>query len=250
MNIWTEPFAVLADIHGNAVALKAVMDDMRSRGIERAVNLGDSFYGPLDPGKTARLLERLGAVTVLGNQDRLVLEPPDSGNANPTLWHVMENLLPSDLERLSQVPPVVELAGGDILCCHGTPEDDTVYLTENTESGRPRPRSCAEMEDRIGARAPSLVLCGHSHLFRVIRCNSMTVVNPGSVGLPAYADDDPPHAMSSGSPHARYAIISRERDAWSITGPLVEYDWDGAAAMALEHGRADWAGWLQSGVAE
>jgi len=37
------------------------------------------------------------------------------------------------------------------------------------------------------------------------------VLNPGSVGLPAYDDDQPvPHIVENGTPEARYAIVQRD----------------------------------------
>ena len=41
-------FAAIADIHGNHLALEAVLDDISSQGIEEIVNLGDFFSGPLE----------------------------------------------------------------------------------------------------------------------------------------------------------------------------------------------------------
>jgi hypothetical protein len=71
-------------------------------------------------------------------------------------------------------------------------------------------------------------------------------VNPGSVGLPAYDDELPvPHAMETGSPHARYAILDGDR----IELRAIEYDVGAAVAAAKKNGRDDWARWLATGVA-
>ncbi|MDA8015811.1 MAG: metallophosphatase family protein [Thermoanaerobaculia bacterium] len=40
---------LLADVHGNRWALDAVLEDAAGRSIDRWVNAGDCFYGPLDP---------------------------------------------------------------------------------------------------------------------------------------------------------------------------------------------------------
>lgn len=43
------------------------------------------------------------------------------------------------------------------------------------------------------------------------------MVNPGSVGLPAYTGDVPyHHVMEVGSPHAGYALLSRRGVAWYV----------------------------------
>ena len=65
-------------------------------------------------------------------------------------------------------------------------------------------------------RLRPLILCGHTHLPRVVALSSgQLVVNPGSVGLPAYADDAPvAHAMQTFSPHASYAILESGPSGW------------------------------------
>ncbi|MEL7151833.1 MAG: metallophosphoesterase family protein, partial [Pseudomonadota bacterium] len=39
--------AAISDIHGNSDALRAVLDDIKRRGVDQIVNLGDCFSGPL-----------------------------------------------------------------------------------------------------------------------------------------------------------------------------------------------------------
>ncbi len=76
------------------------------------------------------------------------------------------------------------------------------------------------------------------------------VMNPGSVGLPAYAEDEPfPHKNESGSPHARYAIVERSDDGFSIDMRAVAYDWQAAATIAAARGRHIWVAALQTGRA-
>ncbi len=63
--------AVIADIHGNDLALQAVLADIAGQGVDDIVNLGDCFSGPLEPGKVAGAAD--GAETFrpcAGNHDR------------------------------------------------------------------------------------------------------------------------------------------------------------------------------------
>ncbi|HEY8611153.1 MAG TPA: metallophosphoesterase family protein, partial [Roseomonas sp.] len=91
-----------------------------------------------------------------------------------------------------------------------------------------------------GIGAARLVLCGHTHTPRAVTAGGVLVVNPGSVGLPAYRDAEPvPHVMEAGSPHARYALAMRTELGWSAELRAVAYDWDAAARQAEEHGRPD-----------
>ena len=66
-------FAVISDIHGNLLALQAVLADIARQGIEQTVNLGDILSGPLQPAETADLLMAQDFPTIRGNHERQVL---------------------------------------------------------------------------------------------------------------------------------------------------------------------------------
>jgi hypothetical protein len=53
--------------------------------------------------------------------------------------------------------------------------------------------------------------------------------------------------MEMGSPHARYAFVTRTESDWAVEFRAVEYDWDAASAAANSIGRLDWAVALRSG---
>lgn len=241
----TQPFAVLADIHGNSFALRAVLADMHSRGITNAINLGDVYYGPLDPAGTAELLSLFSMPTVCGNQDRLLWE--GDRDALPTLGSVLDALPEPAFEALRSAPLELRLPGG-VYACHGAPGDDCKYLLENVEQGHPRLNPLSDISG-IVPKDVSLVLCGHTHFARVVHVGDTVVMNPGSVGLPAYTDDDPPHAMQAGSPHARYMIVKNVSGSWVCEPVCVAYNWEAAANLAAERGRDDWAMWLRTGRA-
>lgn len=244
------PLAVLADIHGNSLALEAVLAHARARGLTRFLNLGDTFYGPLDPAGTWRILQGLDMPSVLGNQDRILLESGPQWDTVPTFARTIEDLGPDGLGWLGSLPATLR-PEPDVLLCHGTPRNDTAYLLEDVSTGLPAPRHCQRvLEDLLPeAQGCSLVLAGHSHHAGLAVCGGMTLVNPGSVGLPAYDDDDPPHIMASGSPQARYAVLTRTGNGWDADFMEVDYDWEAAAAQARENGRTDWAEWLMTGLA-
>jgi len=187
----TGRFAVIADIHGNRWALEAVLEDIASRGIREIVNAGDHLAGPLDQAGTAKLLQELDLPSVAGNQDRELFDGPHGA------W-------------LRTMPLQLELAG-DILMFHGTPERDDIYLTESVRAdGGVSVASDEEIAERLGSVSQRLLICGHTHIPRVMESRGRVIVNPGSVGLPAYSDDSPVrHLMETGSPMARYAIVER-----------------------------------------
>ena len=245
-----ERIAVLSDVHGNRRALQAVLADAARRGARRFVNLGDSVYGPLDPEGTAILLVALACPTVQGNEDRLLGRPPAATPASPSLDFVLGHLSPTYVTWLLTLP-MTATVGGALLLCHGTPADDETYLLRRVGPEGLEPRSAAEVAALLEGVTAPVILCGHDHLPGTLRLpDGRLVVNPGSVGLPAYADDVPhPHAVACGSPHARYAILERRGDRWEAEQLAVAYDWTAAAATAARNGRPDWALWLRTGRA-
>ena len=231
---------ILADIHGNAWALEAVLADARRRGVTEFVDLGDVLSGPLAPRRTYELLQRVNLVAqVKGNQDRIIV----NGASRPALDWVRRDLGPQPVAWLDSLPAVRSFNGW--LLCHGTPASDTEYLLEDVTSGRPVVRPEQQIIERLGDVEESWILCGHTHVARLVALrNGKTILNPGSVGLPAYDDDAPvPHFMESFSPHARYATVEGQ----TVSFHHVAYDWDAAAARARQLGREDWARGITAG---
>jgi len=212
------------------------------------VNLGDSLYGPLDPARTARLLSGPAVPSVMGNEDAILLEPEADPAAHPSWRFTLDRLEAEHLEWLERLPRTATVEGA-ILLCHGTPACDHEYLLEEVTSQGVGLRQGTEVDRRLGDAVERVVLCGHSHLPRtVLTPRGGVVVNPGSVGLPAYRDGSPyPHAMEAGSPHARYAIVELTPGGCRVELIAVPYDWDTAARAAAANGRPDWAEWLRSG---
>ncbi len=241
--------AAIADVHGNRWALEAVLADVERRGVEVVIDLGDTVYGPLDPEGTADLLVRSGVASVSGNEDRIVLAAPRAGDP-PTVRFTRGALHPEHLAWLGQLRPT-RVAAGAVFCCHGTPASDSDYLLEAVTPGGAGPRPLEAVSALVSGVAQPVIACGHSHRARtLLLADGRLIVNPGSVGLPAYTDDAPhPHAMEAGSPHARYAVLERTRSGWRAEAVAVEYDWESAAEAATRHGRPDWAAWLRTGRA-
>jgi putative phosphoesterase len=180
-------FAAIADVHGNRWALEAVLEDIAGQGVSEIVNAGDHLFGPLDVAGTADLLIRLELPAVAGNQDREMLDDP-----NLSVFH---------RDWLASMPARREVDDG-ILMFHGTPEHDDVYLLETVHAtGAVALATTAEITARLTGASHALLLCGHTHIPRTVVAADKLIVNPGSVGLQAYADDSPvPHVMGNRQP--------------------------------------------------
>lgn len=241
--------AILSDIHGNALALDAVLADLTRRKPDLVVNLGDCVSGPLWPRETMERLDALGALTVRGNHERQLatLSPDGMG---PSDRFAFDDLDAAQIKRLGELPETVWVAP-HILASHGTPHDDNTFLIDAVEGGRLVRGSTPSIETNLGDVAAQVVLCGHSHRPDLVRLpNGVVVLNPGSVGCPAVeVSTDPPIVSESGTPHARYAMIDlRDGGLTDVEFIAVSYEHERAAARADENGRPDWAYGLRNGL--
>lgn len=237
---------VIADVHGNLVALEAVLAHLREAAPDVIVNLGDLVSGPFDPAGSADAQMALSCPTLAGNHDRQVLE----GGSGPSDAIARSVLSRSHLDWIRGLPSTLALADGQIFACHGSPRGgDLEYLLEDVSTGRTRLDTMDAIKPRLeGIGAAQLVLCAHSHVARAVSVGGVLVVNPGSVGLPGYADTDPtPHVMEAGSPHARYALIERRGATWTAELRAVPYDYEAAAQQAERHGRLQAAHVVRTG---
>jgi diadenosine tetraphosphatase ApaH/serine/threonine PP2A family protein phosphatase len=146
----------------------------------------------------------------------------------------------------------------NVLLCHGTPRSDHEPMLETVELEGQRPASQAEVEARASGHAARLIACGHTHVPRMVRTtDGRVIVNPGSVGLPAYDDPNPlsppdrpePFYVENGSPHASYAIAEEVDGGWQVSFHRIAYDWESAAACAERNHRPEWAYALRTGFA-
>ncbi len=240
--------AVLADIHGNSDALRAVLSDMESQGITEAVNLGDHFSGPLDAAGTAALLMKRQFLSIRGNHDRWLIEqsPAQMGPSDKAAY---DQLGPEHFAWLRTLPPT-RLYRDEIFMCHGTPPSDTTYWLERVEpTGQIRSATLSEVtREAEGVDAP-VILCAHTHIPRVLQVpGGPMILNPGSVGCPAYDDENPAyHHMQTGTPNASYAILEKQADCWTASKRSIPYPFEEMARCAERQGRKDWARALRTG---
>jgi len=245
-------FAAIADVHGNYLALEAVIADIRAQGIDEIVNLGDMASGPLDAGRTMDMLMALDAVHVLGNHDRYLIDrPPEKLGSWDRPAHAQ--LDAAHLDWLRTVPPTL-VYRDRVFLCHATPAHDEIYWLETVlPDGTVRMSAREAIEAAAAGITQRLILCGHTHIARAVRlADGRMIVNPGSVGSPGYRDVHPfPHVMEAGSPDARYAILESSGSEWRTIFRHVPYDHEAMAALARRNGQPALAsalatGWVRS----
>ena len=168
--------AAISDIHGNLLALEAVLADIEREGVDEIVVAGDSVSGPW-PAEVFDLLEAVGARLVHGNADRP--EKVDNASAELAAWNEAR-LGASRSAAVAAWPLTLELTIdglGDVLVCHSTPSSDTPIYTRLTPDG--------EVAAALGPVDANVVVCGHTHMqYDRTLSSGLRIVNPGSVGMP------------------------------------------------------------------
>ncbi|GAA2854894.1 metallophosphoesterase family protein [Aminobacter niigataensis] len=238
--------AAIADVHGNALALEAVLAHIRASAPDLIVNLGDLVSGPFDPARSTDMQIDLECPTIAGNHERQLLQ----GGTGLSDAFASPRLTGAHFEWMASLPGTLELADGQVFACHGSPAGgDLEYLLEDVSSGRPMLDAEEAILPRLaGIGKARLVLCAHTHIPRIASAGSILIVNPGSVGMPGYRDTTPvPHVMEAGAPHARYAIVESLADGWAAELRAVPYDFEAAARQAEQAGRHDVAYSVRTG---
>ena len=211
------PVAVLADVHGNDVALRAVLADLDALGIGDIVVAGDMVgFGP-SPDAVVDLLLSRSARMIRGNHEQDYVATYSARRTRqdwigitfvePLLW-TMERLGSERRALLVALPDRLMLDERTIVV-HGSPRHARDAILASTSS--------AELEAMFADESASLAFVGHSHRSFDRRTIGRRVVGVGSVGFPL-----------DGSPHATYAIATRVSDGdpgdWDISIRRVGYD--------------------------
>jgi len=223
-------FAILSDIHGNIPALEAVWAEIRKNDVEHVYNLGDSLNGPLWPEETAEFIISNNIESILGNGDEDILnKKADAKISSKTIDWL------NSLEKIWM--------NKQLTLFHATPYSTKEYLFEKIMDNQVVIRGNEEIKEIIKGIKTKYVACGHSHVERIAGIDGQIVINAGSVGLPAYSDDDPYHCMETLNAFAKFITV--DDDAVKIN--LVEYDHAKAAERAKQNNRMDWYNWITTG---
>ncbi len=224
-----ERIAVISDIHGNSVALKAVFRAIAREGITRTICLGDVVgYGP-EPCECLRMVADHCEFTVRGNHEDAILKPSQKSNFNSNARHAIEwtsrQLGSAEHKIIANMPNWFHLSR-DVVCVHDSPVpiEDPGYI-----------RNPAEAAPVLAAMSERLCLFGHTHVpavyqmpvgRRFIKAGNLRVsdgeetslpldsrflMNPGSVGQPR-----------DGDVRASWAVLDLDRQTFGLRRTMYE----------------------------
>lgn len=233
---------VLADVHGNAVALKAVLREIQEAGVDRLICLGDvCVLGP-QPRECLHMLLEAGCPTVLGNTDDWLLSGLRfvSGEPDPITTAIVDwtrrQLTERDMEALARFEPSVTIvsATSTIECFHGSP------LSYNDVIGSTTPE--VEVKRLLKDCDARVWIGGHTHVQMVRRHCNGHIVNPGSIGLPGVGPGTPGLLVNRDIDWAEYAILDVEEGSLSIDLRRTRLDMTAMMEAAQQSGMpyVDW----------
>ncbi len=208
--------AFISDVHGNAVALEAVLEDIKKKNIEKICFLGDLCYRGPEPKKSLDLVRSLQADVIKGNADEWVVRGVNQGEVpdralelmNKERDWIVSKLEPSDIDYLKNLPTdmSIEEQGVMIHAFHATPTNLFEVVNSNSEDN-------VLIEKLMTKNDSQIYIYAHIHKPYIRYINGKVILNIGSVGLPF-----------DGVAKSSYGIITIEENGFSTSIERVHYD--------------------------
>ncbi|MCD5425905.1 MAG: YfcE family phosphodiesterase [Methanosarcinaceae archaeon] len=193
--------AFISDIHGNLNALKAVVEDAKSKGVCAILNAGDSIGDENFSESVIKYIQKENIISIIGNYDLMVLEmkhskkPKQTPKKNERLKKpkvfdrfegvraIYKNLSKESRAYLNSFVSSILFTVEDkkILLTHGSPRSITEYVDANISEQR--------LREFIADTDADFIVTGHSHRPSIREVDGVTFINAGSVGKPRDADN-------------------------------------------------------------
>jgi putative phosphoesterase len=223
--------AMISDIHGNLVALEAVLADLEQVKPDAVVLGGDLALGGPRPAEVVDRLRALGWPSVLGNTDEAldetrIPEQARGGFVGKPAARTREMVGPDRAAWLTGLP--LEWCGEGVAVVHATPQDCWAIVAHDAAD--------QELRDVYGSLGTESALYGHIHHAYTRDLGGLVVANSGSVSL-----------SLDGDIRASYIVIEDGR----IEHRRVPYDVERVAAdlVAIDYPNAAIYGqWLRAGA--
>ena len=232
--------AVISDMHGNNLAFETVLADIKQKGADQIVCLGDAIQGGPQPAEVVQNLMALNCPVVMGNADAWLLSGIETGGegipperlkkmGEIRLWSLSQ-LSEDDREFIANFQATIKVRLDDnleLLCFHGSPTsfDDVILPAASQE----------EFQKFLGAYADHILTGGHTHAQQIRRNGERFFFNPGSVGF-SYSHHQP-EGQFQADPWAEYAILTVEDGRTSLEFCRVPFDVEKLIRVYRESGR-------------
>ena len=204
---------LIADIHSNLPALRAVLDHMKADTILCA---GDIVgYYPF-PNEVIELVKEHDLRSIYGNHDKAVITG-DTSWFNPIAASAIEwtrdNISLEGIKFLEELP--AQLMFEDVAIVHGSPHDSDEYVYPTTSPTR--------LEKFLDQVSKKVLVLGHTHVQWSLELGDRKIINPGAVGQPRDVN-----------PKAAYAILDTKSKEFTMH--RIGYDVEETASKTLEVG--------------
>lgn len=208
--------ALISDIHGNAIALEAVLADIERIGVDQVVCLGDvATLGPA-PQPSIDMVRKLACPCILGNHDEFLFDPglietyTDAQIIVESVNWCRTQIAAEDLDFLRTFRPSHKIRMDDdatLLLYHGSPQSNMHDILATTPPD--------ELDDLLAGERATVMAGGHTHVQMLRQHMGMLIVNPGSVGQPfeAFVAGAAPTLLPA---YAEYATIEAGNGSVSV----------------------------------
>ncbi|HKO51366.1 MAG TPA: metallophosphoesterase family protein [Polyangiaceae bacterium] len=211
----TYRIALISDLHGNELALRLVLEDIRRTGVDQIACLGDVLTLGPRPREVLAMVRESCDLFILGNHDEYLLDSSASRahTHSPVVLGAVEQCKSElgaeelDFVRRFERRLTVPLTNGNLLLLfHGSPDSNNCDLLSETPE--------TVLSEHLGDQQATVMAGGHTHIQMLRQHRGRLLVNPGSVGLAfeRFVAGAPPALMA----HAEYAIVESRGDNVSV----------------------------------
>ena len=238
------PVAIISDIHGNLIALDAVLSAVADRKIKQIICLGDVAATGPQPHEVIARFKQIGCPVVMGNTDDWLLEPKLKEGDKQDMQRIQEmefwasqQLTSEDRAYLSGFQPTISSTlenGKRLLAYHGSPRS----YREHIHPAMPD----RDLDVALAGHQADIFIGGHTHMQMFRRHRRSLVLNPGSVGL-AFDHAWPFDNTVQNPPWAEYAIIDTRNGVLNVELHRVSFDVQTFIQITLASGmpHAEWS---------
>lgn len=221
--------AIFSDVHANAIALDAVLEDIHAGGgVDAYWMIGDVTDMGSDPARCISRLQALPALSIVhGNGDRAVVRSDADALAmrladisaedvrvelmylEEAAWARGAITAAGQFDWLASLPLEVRTTlpdGTRVLLVHASPGTDegTGLRVEYSDD---------EIRTLLGSPDADLVIVGHTHMPLDWRVDDIRVFNSGSVSNPVTRDQ-----------RAMWSLLEADESGYRLDRRFVEYD--------------------------